>query len=176
MNAKHAGMVKLWLLNAIGNAALLGAAFSWLLLPDARGWQVGASALAALLIIFCGLWLRASSFAYFRVAEFRDTASVWPAFRLGLGHIVALLLWAIPLAAAEWGIVSAAAIYTAIWSVVLAEVHGPALWEPTCDLPRGRLGSADRDGAAAAMWLPGGDYRFCRRIQDRQDGALLPRT
>lgn len=104
MNAKHAGMVKLWLLNAIGNAALVGAAFSWLLLPDARGWQVGASALAALLIIFCGLWLRAGSFAYFRVAEFRDTASVWPAFRLGLSHIVALLLWVIPLAAAEWGL------------------------------------------------------------------------
>ena len=43
MNAKHTGMVKLWLLNAIGNAALLTAAFFWLLLPDAHGWQVGAS-------------------------------------------------------------------------------------------------------------------------------------
>jgi hypothetical protein len=104
MNAKHTGMVKLWLLNAVGNAALLASAFFWLLLPDAHGWQVGASGLLALFVIFCGLWLRAGSFAYFRVAEFRDTASVWRAFRHSLRHIIALLLWAIPLAAAESGL------------------------------------------------------------------------
>jgi len=104
MNAKHTGMVKLWLLNAIGNAALLTAAFFWLLLPDAHGCQVGASGLLALVIVFCGLWLRAGSFAYFRIGEFRDTAAAWRAFRHSLQHIFALLLWVIPFAAAEWGL------------------------------------------------------------------------
>lgn len=106
MNAKHTGMIKLWLLNAIGNAALLSAAFFWLLLPDAHGWQVGASGLLALVIVFCLLWLRAGSFAYFRIGEFRDTAAAWRAFRHSLRHIFALLLWVVPIAAAEWGLFS----------------------------------------------------------------------
>ena len=104
MNAKHTGMVKLWLLNAVGNAALLTSAFFWLLLPDAHGWQVGASGLLALLVIFCGLWLRAGSFAYFRIGEFRDTAAVGRAFRHSLRHIIALLIWVIPIAAAALGL------------------------------------------------------------------------
>lgn len=104
MNAKHSGVLKLWLLNAIGNAALLAAAFFWLLLPDAHAWQVVASGITALAVVFCGLWLRAGSFAYFRVGEFRDKSSLWRAFRHSLRHIFALALWVIPLAAAEWGL------------------------------------------------------------------------
>ncbi len=152
------------------------AAFSWLLLPDAHGWQVGASALLALVIIFCGLWLRAGSFAYFRVAEFRDTASVWPAFRLRLSHIIALALWAIPVGGGGVGTVHAAAVCAAVRSVVLAEVHGPALRQPARDLPHGRLGSADRDGAAGGDVASGCDDRRRRGIQDRQDGAFLAGT
>lgn len=99
MNAKHRGVAKLWLLNLFGNAALLAAVYFLLVLPDAHGWQVAVSALLALFVLFCGLWLRAGSFVYFRLAEFRDTAEVWRAFRHSLRHLLALLLWVILLAA-----------------------------------------------------------------------------
>jgi hypothetical protein len=102
MNARHKGVAKLWLLNLFGNAALLACVYFWLVLPDAHGWQVGASALLALVVIFFGLWLRTGSFAYFRIGEFRDNGLAWPAFRHALRHLIALLFWAIPLAVLEW--------------------------------------------------------------------------
>ena len=46
MTAKHSGVAKLWLLNLVGNAALLNTVYYWLLLPDAHGWQVAGSAVA----------------------------------------------------------------------------------------------------------------------------------
>jgi hypothetical protein len=106
MTAKHSGVAKLWLLNLIGNALLVAAAYFWLLLPDAHGWQVAASGLLAVIVVFFGLWLRTGTFAYFRVAEFRDRASVWCAFRLALRHMIALAVWAILLAAIEWSLIS----------------------------------------------------------------------
>ncbi len=102
MNARHTGVAKLWLLNLFGNAALLASVYFWLLLPDAHGWQVGASGLLAIVVIFFGLWLRTGSFAYFRVAEFREQGSVWRSFRHSLRHMIALAIWAILLAALEW--------------------------------------------------------------------------
>src|SRR5271157_5668409 len=102
MTAKHSGVAKLWLLNLVGNAALLAAVYSWLLMPDAHGWQVAVSALDAAVVIFLGLWLRTGTFAYFRVAEFRDNATVWRAFRLALRHIVALAVWAAGFAVLVW--------------------------------------------------------------------------
>jgi hypothetical protein len=94
MTAKHSGVAKLWLLNLFGNAALLAAVYFWLLLPDAHGWQVALSGLLAVIIIFLGLWLRTGTFAYFRIAEFRENAYVRPAFRHTLRYMVALALWA----------------------------------------------------------------------------------
>jgi hypothetical protein len=102
MSAKHSGVAKLWLLNLVGNAALPAAVYFWLLMPDAHGWQVGVSALVAVGVIFCGVWLRAGTFAYFRVAEFRDNATVWRAFRHALRHMVALAAWAAALAMLVW--------------------------------------------------------------------------
>lgn len=102
MTAKHSGVAKLWLLNLAGNALLLAAVYLWLLLPDAHGWQVAASGGLAIIVIFFGLWLRTGTFAYFRVAEFRDHATVWRAFRHALRHMIGLAIWAIPFAALEW--------------------------------------------------------------------------
>lgn len=106
MTAKHSGVAKIWLLNLIGNAVLLGAVYSWLTMPDAHGWQVAVSALDGALVIFFGLWLRTGTFAYFRVAEFRDNATVWRAFRHALRHLVALAVWAVCLAAIAWFLIS----------------------------------------------------------------------
>ena len=104
MTTRHSGVAKLWLLNLFGNAVLLSAVYLWLVLPDAHGWQVAASGLLALLVIFFGLWLRTGSFAYFRLSEFRERGAVWQAFRHGLRYIFAVLVWIIPLAAVEWGL------------------------------------------------------------------------
>ncbi len=106
MTAKHSGVAKLWLLNLVGNAALLAAVYCWLLLPDAHGWQVAGTGLLALVVIFFGLWLRTGTFAYFRVAEFRDNAAVWCAFRHALRHIIALAVWGVLLAAIAWLLIS----------------------------------------------------------------------
>jgi hypothetical protein len=100
--ANRAGVAKLWLLNFVGNAAALAAWYFWLLVPDAHGWQVVFSLLAAACIIVMVVWLRAGTFAYFRLVEFRGNGAVWRAFRHSLRHIVALALWAVVLAAVLW--------------------------------------------------------------------------
>jgi hypothetical protein len=94
MTAKHNGAAKVWLLNLLGNAVLLVAVYLWLTLPDAHGWQVAASGLLAIIVIIFGVWLRTGTFAYFRVADFREQAGVWRAFRHAMWHMVALFLWA----------------------------------------------------------------------------------
>ena len=65
----------------MANAAVLAAAYFWLLIPDARGWQVAGSALLAVIVVVLVLWLRAGTLAYFRIAEFRRDGAVWRAYR-----------------------------------------------------------------------------------------------
>lgn len=129
MTARHQGVLKLWLLNLFGNAALIAAVYFWLLLPDAHGWQVAGSAMLALAVIFSGLWLRAGSFAYFRVAEFSNLATVWRAFRHGLRHIIGLAMWALPFAALE---------YLLYWCLRYAPQFGVWYWQK---VPALRFGS-----------------------------------
>jgi hypothetical protein len=97
--ANRAGAARLWLLNFVANAAALAAWYFWLLVPDAHGWQVAGSLLVAACIIALVVWLRAGTFAYFRLAEFRDRGAVWHAFRRALRHVIALAMWAVLLAA-----------------------------------------------------------------------------
>ena len=47
-STNRAGVLKLWLLNLVGNAAVLAVWYYWLLIPDAHGWQVAWSAVLAL--------------------------------------------------------------------------------------------------------------------------------
>jgi hypothetical protein len=101
MHANPAGTAKLWLLNFIGNAAALAAWYFWLLIPDAHGWQVAGSALLAVCVIFMVVWLRAGTLTYFRLAQFRDGAAIWPSLRRGLQHVIALALCAAVLGVVE---------------------------------------------------------------------------
>ena len=89
----RSGVLKLWLLNLVANAAALALWYHWLLVPDAHGWQVALSAALALLIVFGVVWLRAGTLAWFRVAEFRTQSAIGSAFRRGLRHIVPLAVW-----------------------------------------------------------------------------------
>ena len=102
MTPRHTGIGKLWLLNIVANAALMVAVYLWLVLPDMRAWQVALSAVLALVIIFCALWLRTGTFAYFRLTEFRENGTVWDCFRRTRVHILPFLLWTVPLACVEW--------------------------------------------------------------------------
>ena len=137
MTAKHKGVAKLWLLNLIGNAVLLAAVYFWLLLPDAHGWQVAASAFWRSLSSFSDCGCAPGSFAYFRVAEFRDHATVWRAFRHALRHMIALGDSGDTVRCP--GVVAAltAQICAAVWGVVLAEGTGVfAAGQPAASVSR----------------------------------------
>jgi hypothetical protein len=139
--ANRGGVAKLWLLNFVGNAAALAAWYFWLLVPDAHGWQVAGSLLAAACIVVLVIWLRAGTFAYCRLAEFRDSGAVWRAFRHSLRHLVALALWAVVLAALLWFL---------IWLRIYPPQFGVWLWQK---LPESVRFASPRQLALWADWL-----------------------
>ena len=99
----RAGIVKLWLLNFVANAALLAAAYFWLLIPDARGWQVAGSALLAVLVIVLrALAARRDSGIFPRVRVSQARNSVWRAYRHALRHVPALAIWALVFGLITW--------------------------------------------------------------------------
>ena len=101
-NTNRTGVLKLWLLNFVANAALLAVAYFWLLIPDAHGWQVAATALIAAAVIASVLWLRAGTLAWFRVAEFRKDSGIWRAYRHSLRYVPALAFWVLVFAVVAW--------------------------------------------------------------------------
>ena len=101
-NTNRTGVLKLWLLNFVANAALLAVAYFWLLLPDAHGWQVGATVFIAAAAIGSVLWLRAGTLAWFRVAEFRKDAGIWRAYKCSLRYVPALAFWVLSFAIIAW--------------------------------------------------------------------------
>jgi len=144
MQANRGGVVRLWLLNFFGNAAALVAWYFWLLNPDAHGWQVAASLPTAACIIALVVWLRAGTFAYFRLAEFRDSGAVGRAFRYSLRHIIALALWAVAGAAVLWFLISLR---------IYPPQFGVWLWQK---LPESLRLASPRQltrGADALLWL-----------------------
>jgi hypothetical protein len=96
------GVLKLWLLNFVANAAVLAVWYLWLIIPDAHGWQVAGSALIALIVVVSVLWLRAGTLAWFRIAEFRDQRRIWIAYRHAWRHVLALGVWVLVFAVLAW--------------------------------------------------------------------------
>ena len=103
----RSGVLKLWLLNLFGNAAILASWYRWLLIPDAHGWQVAWTAVQALLTIAFILWLRAGTVAWFRVSELRTQSAIGPAFRRGWRHAIPLAVWFAVFVVVAWIIISA---------------------------------------------------------------------
>jgi len=103
----RSGVLKLWLLNLVANATVVGVWYYWLLIPDAHGWQIAWSAILALITVIFVVWLRAGTLAWFRVAEHRTQSTIGGAFRRGSRHIVPLAIWAAIGAAVAWVILSA---------------------------------------------------------------------
>jgi hypothetical protein len=103
----RAGIMELWVLNFVANAAVLAIWYFWLLIPDAHGWQVAASALLAVVVVVLVVWLRAGTLAWFRVAEFRKEGNIWRAYRHSLHHVPGLGIWAlvfVVIASLLWGL------------------------------------------------------------------------
>jgi hypothetical protein len=101
------GVLKLWLLNFVGNAAFAAVGYYWLLIPDAHGWQVAATGAIALCFAVALVWLRAGTVAWFRVGEFRKGSDIWRAYRHSVRNIPALAFWVlvfIVVASALWGL------------------------------------------------------------------------
>jgi hypothetical protein len=96
------GITKLWLLNFVANAGALAIWYFWLLIPDAYGWQVAASALLAVVVVALVVWLRAGTLAWFRVAEFRKDGNIWRAYRHSLRHVPSLGMWALVFVVIAW--------------------------------------------------------------------------
>ena len=98
------GLMKLWLLNLVANAALMAIAYYWLLIPDAHGWQVAATAVIAVFTVLSVLWLRAGTLAWFRVAEFRREDGIWRSYRHALRHVPALAFWVLVFVVMAWAV------------------------------------------------------------------------
>jgi hypothetical protein len=98
----RAGVIKLWLLNFVANAAVLAVWYFWLIIPDVHGWQVAGSALLALGVVVAVLWLRTGTLAWFRVGEFRSQGGIWSAYRHSWRHVWALAIWVLVFAALAW--------------------------------------------------------------------------
>lgn len=93
---------RVWLAHVTLNLALIAAFYLWLLIPDRRGWQIGVTAIAALIWLTIALWLHASTFQYFSAAHnapeawtisWRRSARNIPAFAILFALLIALI-WA----------------------------------------------------------------------------------
>ena len=96
------GVLKLWLLNFVANAAVLAVWYFWLIIPDAHWWQVIGSTSIALIVVVSVLWLRAGTLAWLRLEEFRSQRSIWRAYRHGWRHVLALGVWALVFVVLAW--------------------------------------------------------------------------
>lgn len=92
---------RLTALHLVGNAALLTCAALWLLVPEARLWQLAVAALSAVVLLFLFLWLHAGTLAY---ASDPGPGKLLAAFRGGLRGM-------------GWLLVGLAALFTCMWVV-----------------------------------------------------------
>ena len=81
--------LKLVALHLVVNAALLTCASFWLLIPEARVWQLFFAGLSALLIVFVFLWIHSGTLAY-AVNPVKE--NVRPAFAIKIWRMFWLLL------------------------------------------------------------------------------------
>jgi len=101
-NTNRTGVLKLWLLNFVANAALLAVGYYWLLIPDAHGWQIAATTFIALVFIVLLLWLRAGTLAWFRVGAFRRDSGIARAYRYSFRFVPALAFWVLVFIMVAW--------------------------------------------------------------------------
>ena len=72
---------RLWLLQALANPFLFALFVGWLLIPEKRGWQLGASLVSMLFLAAAALLLQAGALAYFAESEEAAPADLRAAYR-----------------------------------------------------------------------------------------------
>src|SRR5947199_3833664 len=120
---------QLWLVHLVGNAVLAALVWVWLGIPDARTWQLGATAVLGLVVLVGALWLHGSTFRYFTPGP---SAGLDEAFRFGLKRVPLFAAWTLFLVAILIGVESWAPTGTAGMAVqwLLAWLIVPAALLP----------------------------------------------
>jgi hypothetical protein len=85
---------KLWLLQAVVNPILFALFVGWLLIPESRGWHLGASLLGIVILAATALLAHAGTLAYFAVGEEAAPAVLRAAYRRALQNLAAFALCA----------------------------------------------------------------------------------
>jgi hypothetical protein len=86
---------RLWLLQFLVNPVLAGLFAAWLLIPEARIWQLASNVLLALVIVAAALVLHAGTLNYFSDQSREQPAAIKTAFERALRHIAAIALCAV---------------------------------------------------------------------------------
>jgi len=92
-------IVPIWIVQFGANLGLLAIAYWWLLWPDAQAWQVVASLIVSVAILFLAAWLHAGTLSYFV-----DAGGLRSAFQRGFRRVPVFLIWAIAFALALWAL------------------------------------------------------------------------
>ncbi len=108
-----------WVVQFVATVGLLLFAYWWLLWPDERAWQVGASLATAAIAILFALWLECATLAFFGERD----RTIFAAFRRSFRRLPAFVLWAIVFALLLWGVHLFQSTVPAI-SVRIAQVFG----------------------------------------------------
>ncbi len=85
---------RLWVLQFVGNIVLFAAFAGWLHIPEEHWWQLACSAVIALLLVLCFLWMQAGTLAAFPRST--EEGAKCP-FRPALKHLFAFLVWLVVL-------------------------------------------------------------------------------
>ncbi len=86
---------RLWLLQFFLNPILAGLFAAWLLIPEAKIWQLALNVLLAVVIAAAALVLHAGTLNYFRDQFREEPAAVTVAFKRALRHFAAIAVCAI---------------------------------------------------------------------------------
>jgi hypothetical protein len=78
---------RLWLLQAVANPFLFALFVGWLLIPERRGWHLGASLVSMLFLATAALLLQAGALAYFAESEGSAPAGLRAAYRRALRNL-----------------------------------------------------------------------------------------
>ncbi|MDX2152031.1 MAG: hypothetical protein SFV54_14935 [Bryobacteraceae bacterium] len=134
----------LWLVQAVGNAALAGLVWVWLGLGDAQIWQLALTAVLGLFVVCAALWLHGGTLASFRLGF-----AGWGRAARSLPWLV---LWLVMVVAACWAVVR----FGKTAGPWLAPVVVLLFLPPACALSTdGLRGLFGKEG-----WRPFSNWRF----------------
>jgi hypothetical protein len=85
---------RLWLLQAVANPLLFALFIGWLLIPERRGWHLGASLVSMLFLAAAALLVHAGALAYFAESEEAAPVVLRATYRRALQNLAAFALCA----------------------------------------------------------------------------------